>query len=73
MKRLIKKKILNISVTKCYDDETNKYYKFKDIKSGDLLNALVAIDYSADLFEMTDIEVDKTPFNQKSSFIKPIK
>lgn len=62
MKRVIKTKILNIPVTKCYDDETNKYYKFKDIKSGELLNALVSIDYSADLFELTDIEVDKKPF-----------
>ena len=71
MKRIIEKKVLNILVTKCYDNETNKFYKIKDLKSEELLNALVGIKYSADLFEMTDIEVDdKKPFNKKIDFLK---
>ena len=71
MKRIIEKKVLNILTTKCYDDETKKYYKFKDLKSEELLDVIVGIKYSADAFEMTDVEVEvKPPFVTPKIFKK---
>lgn len=61
MKRIIETKVLGVLVTKCYDDETKKYYKFKDLRSEELLNSIVGIKYSADAFEMTDVEIEVDP------------
>ena len=64
MKKIIEDKIFGISLTKCFDDETNKYYKFKEIKTGKLLDAVLTKFYSEERYGVTDIEVDGKPFNK---------
>jgi len=58
MKRIVKDKIFKVTLTKCYDNETNKYYKFKDLKNNELVNCVFG-DYSEDLYEITDVEAEK--------------
>lgn len=58
MKKIIKDNFLKIVLIKCYDDETKKYYKFKDLKNDKLVNCVIG-DYFEDLYEITDIEVEK--------------
>jgi len=58
MKKIIKDKFFKVELTKCYDNETNKYYKFKDLKNDKLIDCIIG-DYSEDLYEITDVEVEK--------------
>lgn len=58
MKKIINCKDFLIPVTKCFDDETGKYYKLEERQTHKLFNAVLTKFYSPKYYRITNIEVE---------------